>query len=115
MEIDAIRELLAQELKYHEDWPQSLDDCNPGVYGVENWDVEIGKDNIGVDIPNRTFSFKDVEFDFEVLIGSSGSDGYAEKFHRTASGRGEFEFAEDKKNITIKKGMTIEVDLNLFG
>ncbi|UPQ76830.1 hypothetical protein [Chryseobacterium nepalense] len=57
-----------------------MTDTNPGNYGAEEWEVNATMENIYVDIPNRNFTFKEVEFNFDVILNSSGADGFDENF-----------------------------------
>ncbi len=97
MEIDDIRKEIAQKLSSDEysSWVSLLDDSSPGHYGVEDLDVDIDYSDIFVDIPNRTFTFKNVGFSFTLQIGSSNNrDGYVDKFNRVVSGNGGFSLKE---------------------
>ena len=112
MDIEKIREKLALEIAQSEEWVDKLNDSNPGHYGVENWDVSITNENIWVDIPTRTFTFKNVTFDFEVQLGSSNKDdGFQTSFSRVANGQGVFEF--NSNEVTVEE-LSVEFDLNLF-
>ena len=112
MDIEKMREKLAIEISQSEEWVDKLNDSNPGHYGVEDWDVVISNDNIWVDIPQRSFTFKGVTFDFTVQIGSSNKDDGSEmSFSKIASGQGVFEFKDD--DITIEE-LNLQFDLDLF-
>jgi hypothetical protein len=113
MEISEVRYELIKLIRLDEAWPASLDNTNPGIYGIENWDAEIDTHNIWVDIPSRSFTFKDVEFSFEVLLVSSGSEGFCREFVRTASGTGTFDFMDDGRNLRLKN-LEVSFDLSLF-
>jgi hypothetical protein len=98
MEIQVAQEQIAEKLQYDQAWPMILDsDCDPGIYGVEDWDVGIDPNNIFVNFQKMEFTFKDVEFDFEVRIGASREDdSFDERHHKIASGNGKFKYANKK-------------------
>jgi hypothetical protein len=115
MTIDSIREKLAIKIASSQEWIDKLNDTNPGHYGVEDWDVIVMSDNIWVDIPNKTFTFKQVQFDFQVMIGSSNSeDGLAMSFSRIAKGEGVFRFSANGNDVELEE-MDVDFDLDLFG
>jgi hypothetical protein len=114
MEIDEIRELLANEIAYNNAWAEKLSDTDPGIYGVEDWDVSISKENIWVDIPSKTYTFKNVNFSFDVQLGSSNADdGVKMSFTKIGKGQGTFTFTSTSKKIEIKE-INIEFDVVLF-
>jgi len=95
-------------------WLSSLDDTEPGHYGVEDWGIYITKDDLYVEIPSRSFSLKNAEFTFALRIGSSNdNDGYIEKFKRIVSGSGTFEFTANGKDVKVMD-LQLEYDHSLF-
>lgn len=113
MTIDKIREKLADKIPAQEGWVNQLDESNPGHYGVEDWDVVLSRNDIWVDIPKKTFSFKNARFDFELLLGSSNSeDGTKMSFSKVAKGQGTFEFSESD-DIEVEE-LDLDFDLDLF-
>tara|TARA_R110001606_G_scaffold353410_1_gene503949 strand:+ start:275 stop:622 length:348 start_codon:yes stop_codon:yes gene_type:complete len=114
MTIDEIRDKLAENISQnHETWGDLLSDTNPGNYGSSYWEIELKPTDIFVDIPNRTYTFKNAQFSFTVRIGESGKDGVDMDFSKQAKGKGEFDFSNDGKDVVIKE-MEIDVDLDLF-
>jgi len=113
MDIEKIKEKLAIEISKSDKWLDKLNDTNPGHYGVEDWDVKISVDNIWVDIPNRTFNFNKVTFDFELQIGGSSKEsGFKSSFSKVAKGQGAFKF-NNSIDISINE-IEIEFDMDLF-
>jgi len=114
MDIDIIREKVANKIsENHEEWSDVLNDANPGHYGASYWEVEVNPNDIWVDIPNRTYTFKNAQFSFTVRLGESGKDGMDMDFSKVASGKGKFDFSNDGNDIELKE-LEIDVDLDLF-
>lgn len=111
MSIDDYREKIAEKLQYDERWLNKLDDVNPGIYGVEDHEVDISSNDIWVNIQEGTFTFRGVGFSFTARLGSSGNDGHNESFKKVADGEGSFTYHQG--NITIDD-LNIEMDLQLF-
>jgi len=117
MEIGKIRELIADKLDSDsaEIWLGILDDTNPGHYGIQELECQITENNIWVDVPNRSFSFKNASFTFTARLGgSSERNGYDQSFTFTVSGAGSFDFSVGGKDIDIKD-FNINEELNLYG
>lgn len=114
MKIDQIREALANSISSSEEWINQLDESNPGHYGVEDWDVNLSLEDIWVNIPQKTFTFKNAFFNFELLLGSSNyADGFKMGFSRVAIGNGRFDFSTENDGVKIEE-IIIEFDLDLF-
>lgn len=113
MLLDEIREKIAELLSQHSEWVNKLNDTEPGNYGIEDYDVSVTKDDIYVDIPSRTFTFKNVEFSFTAVLGGS-NDGFNVDAQKTATGTGTFEFVDGSDNILLEE-IEIQVDLDLIG
>ena len=112
MHIDLIREKIAEKLNDSFDfWSYCLTDTTPGNYGADEWEVNATMENIYVDIPNRKFTFKDVEFNFDVRLNSSGEDGFDENFFFLVDGEGEFDFPESGKIILKELKLITTLDL----
>lgn len=93
MTIDEIRDRLATSLYHHQRWLDVLDDTNPGHYGVADVECEVALTDIWVNIPEKTFSFKNATLSFSArMLGSSDSDGIDMDFEKVVSGVGTFEF-----------------------
>lgn len=105
MEIESIREKIVEKLDSGETielWFQVLNDTTPGHYGVEDIDVNIKSEDIWVDVPARTFSFKKLSLSFKArLWASNDRDGYDENFKLTLSGDGHFDF-KGPNDVTVK-------------
>jgi hypothetical protein len=112
MTIDQIREQLVEKIISHYNWVDKLSDSDPGHYGLEDWDVQLKKENIWVEVPQGTFTFRKAKFDFELLLGSS-SDGSKMSFSKEAKGEGSFSFSSNGNEIDIKE-LNIDFDLSLF-
>jgi len=117
MDINTAREKIAEKLssgESFEGWADVLDDATPGNYGVNDAEVNIGVDNIWVDMRAKTFTFKDAEFVFNVRLGgSSDESGYDESFRKPVSGYGEFEYTKNNTDIEIVK-FSINEHLDLY-
>lgn len=114
MTIDEIREKLSSEISHNEEWINELDNSSPGHYGVEDWEVTLLSTDIWVDVPKREFTFKNAQFNFELLLGSSNSeDGAKMNFSKVADGSGTFDFSEGSKNVQILE-LNLNFDLSLF-
>jgi hypothetical protein len=114
MTIDQIREKLANKIELSSQWIDELNDTNPGHYGVEDWDVSLNHENIWVDIPKNTFTFKDANFAFDLRIGGSrDEDSSIMKFSKIATGKGNFSFSSKRNDVEIDE-MELNFDLDLF-
>lgn len=89
-----------------------MDETVPGHYGVNDWEAETSPATIYTNVPKRSFTFKDVDFSFDLKLGESGKDGIDQSVRKTASGYGTFEFLNNKK-VTITD-LVIEIDLSLW-
>ena len=114
MTIDQIRDTIAEKLPADELWGNLLTDTNPGNYGADAWEIDLNPENIWVDIPKKTFTFKEAIFSFNVKLGSSNDeDGFESSFTKIASGEGKFEFSNGNKSVDIYD-IDVKVDLDLF-
>lgn len=111
MTIDKIREQLSIEISESLEWENKLDNSSPGHYGVLDSNVSLSEDDIWVDVPTRTFTFKNAIFDFDLMLGES-NDGSEASFSRPAKGKGIFNF-ENSNKVVIEK-MNLEFNLDLF-
>lgn len=112
MNIDLIREKIAEKLNDSFDfWSYCLTNTTPGNYGSNEWGINATMENIYVDIPNRKFTFKDVEFNFDVRLNSSGEDGFDENFFFLVDGEGKFNFPESGKIILKELKLITPIDL----
>lgn len=117
MEIDDIRSKLTDELCSPEkciDWMRILDDTNPGHYGVEDVEISLSYESVWVDIPQKTFEFKNTDLSFRAQLGgSSDKNGYSQSFKLTVSGSGNFKFTDSNKKIEIEN-FSINEPLELY-
>jgi len=111
MHADIIKEKLAELISSNEEWLDILNNTSPGHYGVENWDVTIYPNDVWLNIPERTFTFRQVEFSFELVLGGS-NDGFNQDFSKLVNGNGTFRFTADNSDIEIEE-MDLEMDLDL--
>lgn len=105
MEINVIREKLVDKLTtsdINDKWIDILQNTNPGNYGVENIEISVDFNDIWVDVPEKTFSFKNAELIFSARLGgSSDKNGYDANFKIEISGSGQFEFTNKSKDVNI--------------
>ncbi len=114
MTLDTIREKVAEQLHYHEEWLNKLDDTEPGHYGVKDHEVEVSADDIFVNIPQRSFEFKNAQFSFTLNLMDT-SDGIPHKGLEVANGSGTFSFSGENNDEIQIEDLELEVDLDLFG
>jgi hypothetical protein len=103
MTIDEIREQIAISLNMKCDdlWSVILDNTTPGHYGFEGLECQVAIEDIWVEIPKKTFTFKNGTLSFLARLGSSSEkDGVDVKVRRTVSGSGTFDF-EDTRDIKV--------------
>ena len=114
MELEKIREQINEEMSTNiELWSDVFDNTNPGNYGLNDWDVVINDDSLFVNIPERTFSFKNVNISADLILGGSNkNDSIIHKYNEIANGNGNFEFVNNNQVKIIK--ITIDVELDLF-
>lgn len=113
MNIDEIREQLANKISTHMIWDEKTNDTNPGNYGCDDVEAELSAEDIFVDIPNGTFKFKKALYSFRARIGGSrDEDSLMFPFSTSATGEGTFVFA-DKNNVEVDD-IDVFADLDLF-
>lgn len=111
MTLETIREKVAEQLQYHSAWEDKLSDTEPGHCGINDSEVELSSDDVFVNIPQRSFEFKNAQFHFNVELLDS-KDGVSHKNFKVADGNGTFRFIDDNK-IKIED-IEIDVDLDLM-
>ena len=114
MNLQEIRDQLIHELIYDlSNWDEVINNTNPGNYGIEDWDIAVPEQGFFVDIPSKTFSFKNVDFSAKLILGASkGDSSFIKNYRETANGKGTFEFT-DKKKVSITD-TEINIDLDVF-
>jgi len=120
MDIDDIRESISEKLssvETHELWGDILQETNPANYGFEVDYVSVEKKDIWVDVPNRTFTFKNLELQFSARLAASNlRDGYDEDFKFKLSGSGTFDFKKGSQDIEVERiDISENDDLELYG
>lgn len=113
MTLETIREKVTEKVTCNEAWLDKLDDTSPGHYGVNDHEIELHTDDVFVNIPQRSFEFKNANFHFNLNLMSS-RDGQTHKGMKVANGHGTFLFSEKDKNQIEIEELKIEVDLDLF-
>ncbi len=69
---------------------------------------------IWVEVPKRTFTFKNAELSFSARLGgSSERNGYDQKFSEVVSGQGQFEFVRNTNDVKITE-IEINESLDLY-
>jgi len=114
MELQKIREQLILDIENNiNNWNDVISNTNPGNYGIEDWEIIVPEDGFYVDIPNKTFSFKNVDFNAKLILGSSkGESSITHDYKEIAKGKGTFGFVDSQKvGIT---DIEIEIDLDVF-
>jgi hypothetical protein len=114
MKLQEIREQIAYELENDiNNWSDVIDNTNPGNYGLEDWNKTIPHKGLWIDIPSKTFKFKDADFFAKLVLGASkGDSSFTHDYNKTASGEGTFEFIS-KTKIAISS-LEIEIDSEIF-
>lgn len=114
MDLDVIREKVADEIcNAYTIWGEKLNDTMPGHYGADGIEIQLDMENVYVDVPNRSFTFTNAQFDFDLRLGATNDGGFDESFSKTAAGSGTFEFSDSNKEIEIRD-LNIDVDLDLY-
>lgn len=111
MTLEKIREKIAEDLQFHPAWEEELNNSEPGHYGIIDSEVELNSGDVFVNIPQRSFTFKNAQFHFTLNLMST-SDGIKHSSFKVADGRGTFLFVEGD-DIEIED-LIIEVDLDLM-
>lgn len=116
MKLQEIRDQLIQNLENDiSNWDDVINNTNPGNYGVEDWDVSVPEKDFFVDIPSKTFKFKNVDFSAKLLLGGSNEEsGFVQEYSKPAKGNGVFEFVENNRKVIITD-INIEIDSDVFG
>lgn len=117
MDINQMRERISESfcsIEGHELWNDILQDTSPNNYGFEVDYVDVAMNDIWVDIPNRTFTFKDLTLQFTAQMGASNPEhGYSEDFEFTLSGEGHFEFKAGGQGLEINS-ICVNETLDLY-
>lgn len=112
MDIDKMREIIADKL-YAYPWESDVEiETSPANYGMEEIYPQLGKKDIWIDVPKRTFTFKG-ELSFSVRLVASGRGGYDESFMKPITGSGQFEFVKSSTDLEINK-VSIDKELELY-
>jgi len=119
MEIDTIREKIADALCSPEacaEWNEILEETSPGHYGINDTDVYAEMKDIWVDVPNRTFEFKNTSLSLNLrLMASSDKEGMDENFTKTVSGSGKFDFTPGGSDVVISDFTINNLPIDLYG
>lgn len=115
MTIGEIKEniTIAMDRKSDEQWGDVLANTYPGHYGVEDihFQIDSGKD-MWVNVPQRTFTFKNGTLSFSArLMSSRDEDSIDKNVSRTVSGEGTFEFGAKKEMEILSLSVNEEIDL----
>jgi len=98
MDYNEIKDRIATAMHYHANWFDLLDDTTPGHYGVDDVEFDVALADIWVDIPKRTFTFKNGTLSFTArLLSSNEDDGVDLDVRKAVSGTGNFEFLEGRQ------------------
>ena len=113
MDLQEIRDQLMSELETDiNHWSEVINNTSPGNYRLEDWDIDVPPKDFYVDIPKKRFTFKNVDFSAQLLLGSS-NDGIVKEYNKPASGVGTFEFtSKNKVRIT---NIDVDIDSDIYG
>jgi hypothetical protein len=64
MKIEDAQIQIAEKLEMDNAWAESLNDTSPGVYQINDWEIDINPYNIFVNFPKMEFSFSGAIFNF---------------------------------------------------
>ena len=108
MTIDEFRDQIAMQLQVSSTIADEvLNGLNPGIYGSDDTGMSIMHTDIYVDIPKKTFTFKNLNFYSKVRVGASrDEDSMLVDFETTIKGHGSFDYESSKKIIISE----IEID-----
>jgi hypothetical protein len=118
MHLDKVRDGICDSLSSgdgHSLWDEILQETCPANYGFEVESVFVDRNDIWVDVPRRTFTFKNLELSFSARLGGSNlKNGYDQTFHFKLSGS--FNFKNGSQSIQVEEiDMDEGEDLNLYG
>lgn len=116
MKLEEIRNQILSQLQNDLScWDDVINNTNPGNYGVEDWDISVSANNFYVDVPNKTFNFKDINFTAKVLLGASHGDSSIEQdFSTRLYGKGTFDFTSNKEVRIENIEISPNVNLNIY-
>lgn len=120
MHIDEIRENICESIgsiEGHRLWEDILQETTPANYGFEVDSVLVEKKDFWVDVPNGTFTFKNLHLNFSARLGGSNlKNGYDENFEFKLSGSGSFVFKKGGRDIEVERiDIDENEDLDLYG
>ncbi|WP_159023647.1 hypothetical protein [Formosa sp. L2A11] len=96
MTTENIQNQLAEQISNHnKTWGNLLANLDFGNEASSYWDVTLKPVNISVNNSNKTFTFKNAEFRFDVNSGISYGDDHS-LFTKHVSGKGVYQFTDDK-------------------
>lgn len=116
MTLDEIRnQILSQMQNDLNCWSDVISNTTPGNYGVNTWDISISEKDFYVDIPKKTFSFKNMDFTAKFILGGSHSDdSITESFSTKVSGKGSFSFTSNKSVNIESITVSPDTDLSIY-
>lgn len=116
MKLEEIRNQLINDLQTNfNNWDDVINNTIPGNYGSQDWNVSIPENYFYVNIPDGTFSFKNVDFSVSLLLGASGGDSsIVQDFRTSVNGKGTFEFENNKKIRITNIEIDLDVNLDIF-
>ncbi len=93
-------------------WLDNLSETDPGHYGLDDVEFQVAKEDIWVDLPKRTFTYKNGDLSFTARLGGSSEESGADMhFTKTVSGRGTFSW--DNSIVKIED-VSINGHVSLF-
>jgi hypothetical protein len=101
---------ICYELTVSHEWVNSLSCCEPGIYGINYWEVYINNEDIN--IHEDKFIFRNAYFYFEVQMHSSNiHECLINTFTKKAYGEGKYKCSNNKIKIYA---IIIDYDKSLF-
>ncbi|WP_179352086.1 hypothetical protein [Winogradskyella vidalii] len=96
MELKNIQTQLAEHIANHnKSWGHLLAHLECGNEASSYWDVSLNPTTISVNSSDKTFSFKNADFRFDVNSGVSYGEEHS-LYSKQVSGRGTFQFLNTK-------------------
>jgi hypothetical protein len=88
-------DLAKQITNYHSVWSRLLANTNFGNYASSLWNVTLNTKDVSVNVNEKTFTFHNANFEFDVEVGLSFGDDNT-MLSKQVSGHGTFLFVDAK-------------------
>ena len=110
---DQIREKLTDKVCCSTEWKNKLESCRSRQGQIEDLDVNLPESNVWVNMAERTFSFNNAGFEFDLIPAPANQGSRKTYNNQEASGSGTFNFTGEGDDVEIEQ-MDVKFNFGLF-